>query len=140
VRLDRDEEAPPEVPMTPLIDIMFLLLVFFLAVTTFTQEEREMDLNLPTAKTAAKGDDAHVMVINVLRDGSVTVDGSRVTDAALDQKLRAAAARRKDQEVLIRGDVQANFGTVAKALDAVRGAALNRVSIAALGAVEASGR
>jgi biopolymer transport protein ExbD len=134
VRLDRDEPETPEVALTPLIDIMFLLLVFFLAVTTFTQEEKEMNLDLPAAKTATKGDDGHVLVINVLRDGSVTVDGRPVTDEALEQKLRAAAAQRRDQEVLIRGDVKAHFGPVAKAIDAVRGAALRKVSIAALGA------
>ncbi len=139
MRLDRDEPDAAEVGITPLIDIMFLLLIFFLTVTTFAQEEREMDLNLPEARNASEGGSGHVLIINVAQDGTTTVDGRPVTPEALVQKLKAAAAAKKDQEVLIRGDARTAFGPVARALDACRGAALRNVAFAAI-AAEATGK
>lgn len=140
MRLERRGAETSEVPLTPLIDIMFLLLVFFLAAASIAQDEKEMNLELPAAKSATKGEASHLLVVNVLKDGAFSVDGRPTTLEGLEQKLRAAAAKRKDQEVLVRGDVAANFGAVAKALDAVRGASLTKVAIAALGAGEAAGR
>jgi len=140
VRLDREDLEPAEIGLTPLLDIMFLLLVFFLAVTTFAKEERELDLSLPEARHAAEGGGGRLLVINVKRDGATTVDGRPVTDEGLLQRLKAEAARDRDQEVLIRGDAEGRFGPVAKALDACRGAALKKVSVAMRPAAEADGR
>lgn len=134
MRLDRDEPGTAEVGLTPLIDIMFLLLVFFLTVTTFAQEEKELDLKLPEARHASKGDQGHALVVNVLRDGTFSVDGRPMTEEGLIQRLKAVASKKKDQEVLIRGDATGQFGPVAKALDACRGAALTKVAVATLAA------
>ena len=71
------------------------------------------------------------MVINVARDGRVLVDGREVTVEALRQKLKAAAARDKDQEVLIRGDRKSQFGVVAQVFDACLLAKLHSISIVA---------
>jgi biopolymer transport protein ExbD len=131
MRLELGEEDEGSFNLTPMIDMVFLLLVFFLAVTTFTKEEVDMSLTLPEAVHGKARGESRLLVINVARDGSLTVDGRSCTMAALHQKLRAAAARNKDQEVLIRGDTQAHFGEVSKALDACIGASLRKVAIAA---------
>ena len=55
-----------------------------------------------------------MIVINVMSDGRLLVDGREVTVTALKQKLKAAATRDKDQEVMIRGDRRTQFGTVAQ--------------------------
>lgn len=131
MRLDPPRESDEGLNLTPLIDVVFLLLVFFLAATTFAKDEVEMDLVLPEAQSGAPKQEGHLMVINVASDGRLTVDGREVTLEALRQKLRAAASRNKDQEVLIRGDTRVQFGLVAQALDACLVARLTRVAVAA---------
>jgi biopolymer transport protein ExbD len=136
VRLDVGEPDEGMFNMTPLIDMVFLLLVFFLASTTFMKDEVEMDLTLPEATTGKPAVESHLMVIHVGKSGSITVDGRAVTIEGLRQKLASAAARRKDQEVLIRGDTRVEFGTVAKVFDACLAAKLTAVSIGAQPALE----
>lgn len=131
MRLERDDSDDEMLNLTPLIDMVFLLLVFFLAATTFARAEVEMDLDLPKSQAGKSDRESHLLVVNVMRDGTIRVDGREVTADALRQRLRAAAARDKDQAVLIRGDAVAQFGVVAQAFDACLAAKLSKVSIAA---------
>ncbi|MEZ5965067.1 MAG: biopolymer transporter ExbD [Planctomycetota bacterium] len=131
MRLEREEAQEQDLNLTPLIDMVFLLLVFFLAATTFARTEVEMDLDLPRSQAAKSDRETHLLVVNVRRDGSIRVDGREVTPDGLRQRLRAAAERNKDQSVLIRGDTSVQFGAVAMALDACLGAKLSKVSVAA---------
>ncbi len=117
--------------LTPLIDMVFLLLVFFVASTTFAKEEVEMDLTLPDATSGAPGEEGKLIVINVRRDGTLVVNGRELTVEGLRQRLRSAAATNREQEVLIRGDTLVHFGIVAQTFDACLAAALRHVSIAA---------
>lgn len=127
-----DDVGEGSLNLTPLIDVVFLLLIFFLAATTFAREEVEMDLRLPESQSGAAGEAAVRIVIHVTHDGRLLVDRREVTIAALRQKLLAAAERNRQQEVLIRGDARVQFGLVAQALDACLLAKLDRVSMAAL--------
>ncbi len=131
MRLDTDDSEERGIDLTPLIDVVFLLLVFFLVSTTFAKDEVEMDLELPEATSGKPASANHLLVINVGQDGTMSVDGRKVTKEALKQKLRAAAERDKTQEVLIRGDTRVHFGRVAMAFDACLAASLKRISIAA---------
>jgi biopolymer transport protein ExbD len=135
MRLELSEHDEGHLPVVPLIDVMVFLLLFFLAATTIARKEVEMDLNLPHATAGKKPRDEHLLVINVARDGAIRLDGKAVTFEALKQKLHAAAARKKEQAVLIRGDTDSRFGTVAQVFDACLAASLKFVSIGALPAV-----
>ena len=140
MRLDAGTPDEGEINLTPLIDMVFLLLVFFLASTTFAKEETEMDLTLPEASTGVSDRDGHLLVINVRRDGTLTVDGRQVTMQGLRQRLKAAARRDRNQEVLIRGDSEVQYGLVHQAVDACRAASLKRLAFAARPIVEGGGR
>lgn len=131
MRLEREEPDEDVLNLTPLIDMVFLLLVFFMAATTFARAEVEMDLDLPQSQAGKVERETHLIVVNVMRDGRVRVDGREITPDGLRQRLRAAAARDKDQAVLIRGDASVQFGVVAMALDACLAAKLSHVSVAA---------
>jgi biopolymer transport protein ExbD len=133
MRLDLDE-ADDEFAMnlTPMLDIVFNLLLFFLAATTFAREEVAMDLRLPQARSGAESKGGHQLIVNVFADGRLQADGRVVTLEALRQKLQAAAARDKDQAVLVRGDKQAQFGIGLQVLDACRLAKIGKVDFAAL--------
>ena len=132
MRLDPGGHNGEGFNLTPLIDVVFLLLIFFLTTTTFRQDEVELDLELPEASSGVPAEEGPVIVINITRTGRMTVNGREVTVEALRQKLFAAATRNKDQEVLIRGDTQTRFGLVAKVFDACLAASLRSISIGAL--------
>jgi len=131
MRLDTGEAQEGQLNLMPLIDVVFLLLVFFLAATTFAKEEVEMNLVLPEAQSGEPQGNGQTIVINVASDGRLTVDGREVNLEALRQKLKAAAARNQKQEVLIRGDTRVRFGLVAQALDACILAKLTHIAVAA---------
>jgi biopolymer transport protein ExbD len=139
MRLDPGPVEDAELQLTPLIDMVFLLLVFFLASTTFATEEVDMDLQLPEATSGTASREVVRLVVTVGSDGGLHVNGRPVSAEGLRQRLRAAAVRNRDQEVEIRGDTRVQFGAVATALDACLAASLKRVSIAAQPAEE-SGR
>lgn len=133
MRLDDDDSDAGEVlNLTPMIDVVFLLLIFFLAATTFAREEVELDLRLPQAKSGKAGSGEQQLVVNVFADGKLTVDGREVTLAALQQKLQAAVQRNAEQAVLVRGDQESRFGTGLAVLDVCRLAKVKKVDFAAL--------
>lgn len=133
MRPDRDDgDDDFGINLTPMIDVVFLLLIFFLVATTFAREEVEMNLKLPPSRSGVAGKSGHVLTVNVLADGRITVDGRDVSMEALRQRLQAEADRNKDQAVLIRSDARGIVGTSLQVLDAVRLAKLSKVDFAAL--------
>lgn len=133
MRLDADEgDDDFGINLTPMIDIVFLLLIFFLVATTFATDEVQMDLRLPQARSGVEGKNGHVLVVNVMADGRISVDGRDVTLEALRQRLVAEASRNQEQAVLIRSDERGLVGQSLQVLDAVRLARLQKVDFAAL--------
>ncbi|GAB4163147.1 MAG: biopolymer transporter ExbD [Planctomycetota bacterium] len=132
MRIDEDEEADFGINLTPMIDVVFLLLIFFLVATTFAREELDMDLRLPEARSGIPDRQGHLLVVNVLADGRITVDGREIGLEGLRQRLRSAAARDPEQAVQIRSDERGMVGATLRVLDAVRTAKLSRVDFAAL--------
>lgn len=133
MRLDLDDDDVGDaINMTPLVDVVFLLLIFFLAATTFAREEVELDLRLPEAKTGQPGTDSRQIVVNVFADGRLVVDGRELSLEGLKQRLIAAVQRDRDQAVLVRGDKAAQFGTGLQVLDTCRLAKVGKVDFGAM--------
>ena len=104
--------------ITPLIDVVFLLNIFFLVATTFQQQEREAKVALPQAAASAPISSAlREIVINVTRDGTLIVNTRVVDESSLLSMLKNAVAQNPAQKVNVRGDRDAAYGMVARALD-----------------------
>lgn len=124
LRHDR-EIASPGLDMTPVIDMVFLLLTFFLAATTFHQTEREMQVALPEARAAGPISAAmREIVINVTSDGRAIVSGRALDDGQLEMLVRNAVTANPGQKVCVRGDRAAAYAHVVRVLDACRRAGL----------------
>lgn len=99
------EPEEPGINLTPMIDIVLLLVIFFMVGTQFTEAERQYEIDLPAVSVAqpltALPDE---IVINVNREGTVTLKGRPVDVDELRDILRTARARYADQSVIIRGD------------------------------------
>lgn len=117
----KQSEETPTIELTPVIDVVFLLLIFFLVATTFHQSEREMQIALPEAETGGPISMAlRDIVVNVTGDGSIWVDGRQVAPAELQDVIAAAVERNSDQKVTIRGDRAATYAHIVRALDACK--------------------
>ncbi len=109
----------PTLNMTPLIDMVFLLIIFFLVGTRFEQYENEQKLDLQVPEVAAARPMVSApaqLVIEVTRSGQVRWQGEPVTLEELGQRLAQAVREDPDRAVLIRGDGRATYQTVADVL------------------------
>lgn len=93
--------------MTPMIDVVFLLIIFFLVSSHLARQEAQMELPLPLADSGTKADDieGRRLTLNVTGDGAMVLAGRHVTRAELAQRLVVAReAAGGELEVRIRGD------------------------------------
>jgi biopolymer transport protein ExbD len=108
--------------MTPMIDMVFQLLIFFLVATRFMQTERELDMTLPNASEARPlTATPRELFINIDRDGRFYVDGQFRLEEELEHVMSQAAANNPlTQTVIIRADRQADWQAVATAINACK--------------------
>ena len=106
------------IELTPLVDMVFLLLIFFLVATTFHQTEREMQIALPFASSATPiSMSLREIIINVDREGQIILAG-QVTDAEDLQRLVGEAVEANpEQKVTLRGDRETAYANIVRVLD-----------------------
>ncbi len=122
----KELEAGPTIELTPVIDMVFLLLIFFLVATTFTQEEREMQIALPEAETGAPITLAlRELVINVDEAGMIVLGGRSVSLEDLRTIVTEAVGVNPNQKVSVRADREASYGVVARVLDVCKASGIN---------------
>ena len=103
LKVDSLEE--PQLNLTPMIDVVFNLIIFFMVGTRFTDQERQLDVQLPQVRSAQPlTSPPDEIVINVRNDGVVIVEQKELSLDDLEQRLRQARSRYADQAVIIRGD------------------------------------
>ena len=129
-RSERRDEV--ELNITPLIDVVFLLLIFFMVSTTF-QRETELSVQLPEAAAPESPAQEEIIEIVINRRGEYFLNGRELVNNKL-VTLRAALARlssgRKDTPLVIRADARTPHQAVVTAMDAARQLGLLRLSIA----------
>ena len=113
--------------LTPLIDIIFLLTLFFVLNTSFRQEQY-LDVNLPESETS-KDVQAVGIVLTLRQDGSTAIDGVEVAWESVTAALRERAEETGAVEVIIRGDEAVSYGRAVAALDRVRLSGLESISL-----------
>ena len=118
VQLKRTQ-AIGSLSITPLIDVVFLLLIFFLIATRFSDEERQLDLNLPSVTEALPVTaQPNEIVVNINAEGQFFIDGAFRQLEQVEQILRRAQANNPlTQTVVIRADKKADWDYVATAID-----------------------
>lgn len=113
---------PVSLELTPMIDMVFLLLIFFLVATTLRQEEREMEIVLPAAESAAPVSMAlREIIINVNQNGEAIVNGKTMDADAVRQLVTDAVEVNPEQKVTVRGDRRTSYDHIARVLDACSG-------------------
>ncbi|MCP4374806.1 MAG: biopolymer transporter ExbD [bacterium] len=139
MRFRREQDSGESIiNLESLLDVVFILLIFFMATTTFKDEERDAKVKLPSAQTkrTSLSSASKLIVINVRgedrdkEDALYVVSGRRVNLLELRKIVTDGVNRNQDQKVLIRGDKLALHGNVAKAVAACYDAGIVEANIA----------
>jgi biopolymer transport protein ExbD len=122
----------PEVNLTPLIDVVFILLIFFMVSTTF-QRESEIKIELPEASADAVEQDREVLEIVIDPQGHYFIEDQQVVNTELEtlkQAIRKFMGERKELPVVIRADRTTPYEAVVRAMDATAQLGLVHLSLA----------
>jgi biopolymer transport protein ExbD len=111
------------IDLTPLIDVVFLLLLFFL-LTAAPAPDPTLDVDLPTAAAAAPPSPAREVTVVLKSDGAIHVEGAQVDMPGLEARLRSLAAEDPKIRVVLRGDRSSRFDLFVAILEATSGAGL----------------
>jgi biopolymer transport protein ExbD len=114
--------------LTPLIDIVFLLLVFFMLTAHFI-EDQAIDIQLPEAQSSQPSDEDDTVEVALLPNGEILVDKRPAALDNLEETLRGALHTPGKRFVRLRGDQNAFFGTGIKIIDAARNAGAESLDI-----------
>ena len=118
-----------EINLTPMLDIVFIMLIFFVVTTSFVKESG-IDVNRPSAQTAEPRDQGNILIA-ITPNGEIWIDKRPVDIRAIRAVVERLVAENPEGGVIIQGDREAEIGLLVKVMDQVRKAGVKNVSIAA---------
>jgi biopolymer transport protein ExbD len=120
----------PQLNLTPMIDVVFLLIVFFMCAAKFSDMERDIDLKLPEVAQADAANTApKARQVAVYGGGRISLDKEDVTLAELTERLSAAIMKQPTTSVVILGDAGCEFQHVAETLAACKEAGVTHLAV-----------
>ncbi len=131
--LKTDTLEEPQLNLTPMIDVVFLLIIFFMVGARFTEEaqDQKFDIELPTASPVQMmSREPDPLVISVARTGKILLQKKELSPENLVAELKAAKAAFANQAVLIRGDGEGDYQAVVDVMNACHQAQIKKFSLA----------
>ncbi|MFT5290705.1 MAG: biopolymer transport protein ExbD [Planctomycetota bacterium] len=130
MKIREDNWLDEEPNLTPMIDVVFLLLIFFMVTTTFLDPERAIDIELPRAESGAEAQQQQdELIVNVEEDGSFVLDGIVLSFDQLLERLKGAAQHNAETPVTIRGHRHAQHQAIVQVMDACGVAGLSNLAV-----------
>ena len=123
------DEEEATIDMTPMLDVVFIMLIFFIVTASFVKEAG-IDVNRPDAATAVKKDRANILVA-ISDKGEIWINKRRIDERAVQANIERLHAENPQGTVVIQADKKATTETLIKVMDAARSAGVFDVSIAA---------
>ncbi len=128
-RIVLEEEEESEVNLTPMLDVVFIMLIFFIVTASFVKESG-IDINRPDAATAERKEKGNIMVA-ISEDGQIWIDRRQVDVRALRANIERLHAENPQGTVIIQADEESKNKLLVQVMDAARLAGVKSVAIAA---------
>ena len=127
---DEGKKVNSNINVTPMVDVMLVLLIIFMVITPMLNNKVNVDL--PKAAAAVVMEDANkedAVVVAVTRDGKTFLGGDRVTIDDIGTKIAAKLENKTNKEVFLRADSRANYGKVMDTIDGIRTAGVSQMGM-----------
>jgi biopolymer transport protein TolR len=116
-----------QINVTPLVDVMLVLLVIFMVTAPIIQQG--VQINLPQAKAAAIGGSEDPLVVSIAKNGKIYLNDNSMDLDELSEKLRAIRNIKADKEVYLRADQDVRYGIVMKTIAAIKQAGIEKLGM-----------
>jgi biopolymer transport protein TolR len=126
-RSNSDRGTMSQINVTPLVDVMLVLLVIFMVTAPMMQQG--MQVNLPKAETKALNAKEETVIVTIERSGKVFLDRAEIPADQLRAKLTAMFASRSKKEVFLKADRDVPYGDVVKTMAEIKGAGIERLGM-----------
>lgn len=128
-RRPRKQSLPPQLMLSPMIDMIFLLLVFFIVSTMYMSEIKTIPIRLPVAQNSETVSKSN-FAVTVKKDGVLYLEDNKIEMKQLVANAAAESKRDAAFSVIIRADGETNYKTVIKLMDELKGAGVTRFGLA----------
>ena len=128
-RLYQQNEDESAIDITPMLDIVFIMLIFFVVTSSFVKESG-IDVNRPSASTAERKETGSILVA-ISMDNNVWIDKRQVNPDAIRSNIERLHAENPEGAVVIQADKASTSGLLVKVMDQIRLAGVTNISIAA---------
>ncbi|HEY6872343.1 MAG TPA: protein TolR [Geobacteraceae bacterium] len=122
-----DRQTMSQINVTPLVDVMLVLLIIFMVTAPMMQQG--VQVNLPKADTKALTPEETTVVVSIEKTGRVFINSSEVPGSELKAKLTSMFATRSKKEVFLKADKDVPYGEVIKAMAEIKGAGIERLGM-----------
>ena len=117
--------------LVPMIDVLLILLIFFIVTFAMARFETEVNISVPQAESGKTADQKVGQIyVNIRADGTIVIAGQELTDEQLAARFQRQAALDKRQAIILRGDVKTAYGDLFRVLDLCHKSGLHHVSFA----------
>ena len=123
----RDGMTIAQINVTPLVDVMLVLLVIFMVTAPIIQQG--VQVNLPQAKSGAIPGTEELLVVTIAKDGKVYLNDNSMSLDELGKKLRAIRKLQADKQVYLRADQDVRYGVVMKTITEIKQAGIERLGM-----------
>ena len=130
MRFRKEEEDSFALDMTPLIDVVFLLLIFFMVSTVFVDFSRKMDINLPTSKSSVIDESIKTLEIEMSKDKKIFLGDKPLTLLGLETTLSKMKFKDKKPSAIIRADKSLPYGDVIQVMGLLQKKGIPDISVA----------
>ena len=130
MRFRREEEDSFALDMTPMIDVVFLLIIFFMVSTVFVDFSKKMDINLPTSKSSVIDESVKTLEVEMSKDKKIFMGGKQLTLLGLETTLDKMKFKGKKQSAIIRADKLLPYGDVIQVMGLLQKRGIPDISVA----------
>jgi biopolymer transport protein ExbD len=127
-RIHRESDEQ-QIDLTPMLDVVFIMLIFFIVTTSFVKESG-VDINRPSAATAEKKSKGNILIA-ITQNGEIWLDKRQIDIRAVRANIQRMKAKFPQSAVIIQSDTESKTGTLVRVMDQIRLAGVQNISIAA---------